>query len=603
MYYALGVPCSFPKSNPNTKGILIVASAVMFVCVLFSVPSAFGQSEGQGKLRIAVNPQQAYVFVDGKAIRDGSQTIELPAGTHEVGVYNYGYIPDTQEVHIAAGRSSDLNVSLVKSGDAVSGPFGDIEFRGHPRAAVLLNGTTPAYFVGHVDEFDWDWIWHQRLLVQPGTYNVTVTRKGTTVWSGPVTVKAGQRVTVNLDHNGQITTRNWPAGNTLGPQPRFHAGVASAVVPIAPVTAQFSANPEQTGCGQPAKLDWKTADAADTSITNLGEVPVAGDRSVDPSRTTTYQLAAKGPGGEVTKTVTVDVSTQPVATLTLSQPEVHYHKIGDKVVQDDSSILKWSASNASKVTITPLGSEALSGSHTIEAKPLQSGIGAVNDTVPYTLVASNTCGGKVSQTALLHVVGSIDPAPPVKLASVFYPTKYPRPMRPKVGLVAAEQETLSNAANTFKSHEQYDGHASLLVVGHADVRGSAKYNMKLSERRANLVKTYLVSQGVPADKIQIRADGKAQELSEKQVAQLQAEDTQKPDKWMQHHSRATWLAYNRRVDILLEPTGQQSAEEYPNDATHARILWERAEPRLKTVEAASKMPAETKIARASGLGD
>ena len=35
-----------------------------------------------GKLKIHVEPKQAYVFVDGKAIRDGSQTIVLASGDH-----------------------------------------------------------------------------------------------------------------------------------------------------------------------------------------------------------------------------------------------------------------------------------------------------------------------------------------------------------------------------------------------------------------------------------------------------------------------------------------------------------------------------------------
>src|SRR5437879_2867085 len=156
----------------RTRSLVLVTlflSAMAFLCV---VPT-FAQSSAQsGKLKIHVSPKQAYVFVDGKAIRDGSQTIDLPAGTHNVGVYNYGYIPKTQDVHVGAGEATSLNVSLQSSGEEVSGPFADIEFKGHPRAAVLLNGTTPDSFVGHVDEFDWDWIWHQRLLVKPGTYQV-----------------------------------------------------------------------------------------------------------------------------------------------------------------------------------------------------------------------------------------------------------------------------------------------------------------------------------------------------------------------------------------------------------------------------------------------
>jgi hypothetical protein len=189
---------------------LVLLVAMFFsAALLFQAAPVFAQSSANnGKLHIHVSPKQAYVFVDGKAIRDGSQTIELPVGTHKISVYNYGYIDKVQDVQIESGKKTDLDVTLQVSGDKVAGPFADIEFKGDPRAAVLLNGTTPEYFVGHVDEFDWNWIWHQRLLVKPGTYQVTVTREGNTIWSGPVTAKAGQQVTVHLDRNGAITTKD-----------------------------------------------------------------------------------------------------------------------------------------------------------------------------------------------------------------------------------------------------------------------------------------------------------------------------------------------------------------------------------------------------------
>jgi len=330
------------------------------------------------------------------------------------------------------------------------------------------------------------------------------------------------------------------------------------------------------------------------SITNLGEVSASGSRQVSPTKRTSYELAAKGPGGEATQTTTVNVNNQPTATLTLTQPEVHYHKIGDKVVQDDSTTLNWTTADATHVTITLLGSEGMSGSQTINAQPKQTTTGPVNEMVDYTLSASNACGGTTTKTAALHVVGSIDAAPAVTLASVFYPTNYPTSERSKVGLITTEKDALQRAANTFKNHEEYDNdHASLMVVGHADIRGSKKYNLKLSARRADLVKSYLVSQGIPADKIQTRADGKVQELSQKDVSKLQAENSQKPEKWMTRRSQATWLAYNRRVDIILEPTGKQSTEAYPNDAANARILWQRAEPSLRKVESATNQTTTT----------
>jgi OmpA family/PEGA domain len=573
----------------------------MILALLMSVAPAKAQNgTNTGGLKIHVNPKQAYVFVDGNAVRDGSETIQLSAGKHSVAVYNYGYAPETQMVDIIVGERISLNVDLQKSGEKVSGPFGDIELKGHPRAAVLLNGSTPTYFVGHVDEFDNNWIWHQWLLVKPGTYQLTATQKGQTIWSGPVTVKAGERVIVDLNHNGAIKTRDFKQGLNLGPQPRFEAGVASAMVPIAPVTAQLSAQSNQVTCGQSTDLNWKSTDAADTSITNIGNVSPNGERAVNPMRPTTYQLVAKGPGGTAEQSVTVNVNAQPTATLALSQPEVRYHKIGEKVVEQDSATLNWSVSNANKVTVQPLGRVATNGSQTVEAMPDRTGTGPVDRDVTYTLTAVNACGGTATRTATLHVVGSVDPAPPVTLASVFYPTAYPERRHPKVGLVSSEQQTLENAAATFKKNEQYDSESNkLMIVGHADVRGPKKYNLALSERRAEVVKDYLVSQGIGADKIEIQAEGKDKQLDQEQVEKLQSQDTQPPQKWMTKREKATWLAYNRRVDIILEPKGQESTEAYPNDAPEARILWQQPMPKLKAVESASQISHGNKQALAS----
>ncbi len=243
--------------------LVLVVAVFSSAALLFQAAPVFAQSStNHGKLHIHVSPKQAYVFVDGKAVRDGSQTIELSAGSHRIGVYNYGYIDKVEDIQIESGKKTDLDVTLEPSGDKVSGPFADLEFKGDPRAAVLLNGSTPDYFVGHVDEFDWNWIWHQRLLVKPGTYQVTVTREGKTIWSGPVAAKAGQQVTVHLDRNGAMTTKDWKQGFDMAPQPRFHAGVASLTIPIAPATAELSAQNKNLTCGQSTDLNWKTADAA-----------------------------------------------------------------------------------------------------------------------------------------------------------------------------------------------------------------------------------------------------------------------------------------------------------------------------------------------------
>jgi len=50
------------------------------------------------------------------------------------------------------------------------------------------------------------------------------------------------------------------------------------------------------------------------------------------------------------------------------------------------------------------------------------------------------------------------------------------------------------------------------IEGHCDSRGSAEYNLALGSRRANAVKEYLVSLGVPAGRMTVISKGKEQQV-------------------------------------------------------------------------------------------
>jgi OOP family OmpA-OmpF porin len=52
------------------------------------------------------------------------------------------------------------------------------------------------------------------------------------------------------------------------------------------------------------------------------------------------------------------------------------------------------------------------------------------------------------------------------------------------------------------------------LTGHADRIGPAQYNLRLSQRRAESVKNYLVGQGVSADRIFTEGVGETQPLIE-----------------------------------------------------------------------------------------
>jgi len=509
-------------------------------------------------------------------------------------VVNYGYKMSTQDVDIQAGKTTDIAVALESTGGGnVSGPFGDIQFSGDPRAAVLSDGTTPAYFVGHVDEFDWDWIWHQNLLLPAGQHHIIVTRHGKTIWEGDVTVVAGKKVKVNLN-GGTQSTSNWERGNKLKPQPRFHAGIASATIAVAPTKInKFAVDNANINCGQSSNLSWDTSDAVDTSIDNgVGTVSSSGSEAVSPHGTTTYTMTAAGPGGKVNSPATLNVNTTATASMTADPTEVHYRKMGDKVVVQDSSTLTWQTGNADSATIDPIGKVDLNGTQSVKPEPADTTpipqgqpIRQVDESKTYTLTATNVCGGSATATAAIHITGSVEPIPEVTLQSVFYPTDYPDKTHPQVGLVKSQQLSLATLAAGFKNYLVYDPDAKLSIEAHADERGSKPFNQDLSERRVERIKQFLVDQGISADKVETAAYGKERPLPRDTVKELEASNPNKVPKARVRAAHVDWLAYNRRVDVVLLPAGTKSSQFFPHSADDAGLIWQLPKPSLKKVEA------------------
>ena len=522
----------------------------------------------EGKLDLHVTPKQAYIFVDGRAISEASKhhVLTLSAGDHKIELVNYGYQPANRTVTITAKKTTNLEVTLEAVGSTVSGPFGAMTIEGADRAAVLLNGKTPDFFVGHGDEFDHEWWWKQELVVPPGTYQVMILGGDQDLWSGPVDVAANQRVVVKVP-KGVRKTVPWPRGEKLSTIPRFKVGDASATVAVAKPAANLSATATQLNCGDASQLKWTTSDAPQVEVAPVGPVAASGEQAVQPKQTTTYNLTAVGPGGTATSSVTVNLNSAVQANLGLSPGEIHYKRVGDKVVEDSSTALTWTATNASAVSIDPLGTVDTSGNRTLQIAPQKTDFGPVDETINYTLKATNDCGGAETKTVALHIVGSIE-QPEIKLSmrSVYFPTDRPRSTKTEAALLPSEMETLKGIADTFAKYLAAKPDAHLVLSGHADQRGPEAYNKPLSERRAELAKRFLVEQGIPEANIETQAYGQEQNLTADQVKDLLQQDTSLSDEDRQkalQKLHTIVLAYNRRVDLTVNPPGQQSDHVYP----------------------------------------
>jgi outer membrane protein OmpA-like peptidoglycan-associated protein len=571
------------------KHVVCRVFSKVLVATMLLGGAAFAQDAKPGKLKITVSPKQAYTFVDGKAIGPGRRTIKLDVGTHHLVVANYGYKFVEQDFSIDSHQTVPLDIKLEPAGSEVPAPRGRIQIEVGMRragdAAVLLNGKKPGYFVGHVDEFNNDIISHQELVVPPGTHEVTVTRYGKELWSGPVTVAANQRVIVDIS-NGKEKTKPWPRGtNELGGAvPRFKAGTASATVAVAPVSGSVSANPAKIDCNQNTVVSWVSNETVEADMSGMSPVPTSGEKTVSPRKTTVYELTATGPGGVTKPSTTVEVNPDVQSSLTASAPEVRYRRIGDKIVEQGNVTLNWSSSNADATSLQPFGSVDANGSKSITLTPTQSNIGPVDEEFKYTFNATNVCGGSATKTVAVRLKGSVEGTPEVLLQSVFFPTDYPTKEDPTLGLLRSQQEVLSNLAGAFAKYLEYDADAKLSVGAYTDERGSDDHNKALSEMRAQRVKDFLISQGVAADKIETTSYGKENPLDKDTVTDLQAKNPTQSPEARARDFRSTWLAYNRRVDISLLPTKAESSRFYPNQAPDSDILWQRPKPSRSLVE-------------------
>ncbi|MEO8096375.1 MAG: hypothetical protein ABI811_01645 [Acidobacteriota bacterium] len=82
----------------------------------------------------------------------------------------------------------------------------------------------------------------------------------------------------------------------------------------------FKASSTNLQPGQSTTLVWSTENPTTTVISGLGEVTAIGNRSVTPKATTTYTLTVRGPNGEESRSLTINVAgTTAIAAVTATE--------------------------------------------------------------------------------------------------------------------------------------------------------------------------------------------------------------------------------------------------------------------------------------------
>ncbi|HXY26234.1 MAG TPA: OmpA family protein [Candidatus Acidoferrum sp.] len=164
------------------------------------------------------------------------------------------------------------------------------------------------------------------------------------------------------------------------------------------------------------------------------------------------------------------------------------------------------------------------------------------------------------------------------LHSIYFPTAQPSEAKPNGGLLASQAATLDTLATDYAEYLKYRPAAHLILEGHADSRGAKDYNEQLSQRRVDRAKNYLIEKGVPADHIETKAFGFEKNMTSEEVEALLNQD---PDLSAAEKQKliknivTVRMANNRRVDVTLSTTGEQSIRRFPFNAKDALTLLSR----------------------------
>ena len=207
------------------------------------------------------------------------------------------------------------------------------------------------------------------------------------------------------------------------------------------------------------------------------------------------------------------------------EPTVSLKADPSTVRSGESFALSWSSTDAERLVIdNGVGTVAASGS--LQLRPTQS--------TTYTATATNRLGSAAASTRVtLAAVEEPPPPPPPparsdidaetiawRLQDVFFDYD-------KSDLKPEAQEILKQDVQYLRQIPS----ASFLLEGHCDERGTEEYNLALGDRRAQMVKNYLVSLGVAASRLETISYGEEHPFAD-------------------GHDEATW-SQNRRVHFTL----------------------------------------------------
>lgn len=261
---------------------------------------------------------------------------------------------------------------------------------------------------------------------------------------------------------------------------------APAPVAAAAPACNLAIAPASIIQGQKAQLSWTSENASECNIQpNIGSVKPQGSMDITPSADTFYTLTCTGEGGKASSDANIIVAAPAKAEA----PKCNISVTPASIMKGEAATLSWTSQNATDCVIQPaVGAVKTQGSREISP---------VADTA-YTLACTGP-GGKATSKKEITVATPAPPAPTMEELCMTLNIEYDTD---KSIIKPAFYGEVEKVASFMKRFPQIKG----TIEGHTDNVATAKYNVKLSQRRADgVVKMLVEKYGI--DKSRLAAKG------------------------------------------------------------------------------------------------